>query len=57
MWNLRKKTDEHGKGERKKGERETNPKRLLTVENCGLMEARGWRMGSRGDGDSGGQLG
>ena len=34
MWNLRKKTDEHmGRGKRKKGERETNHKRLLTIEN------------------------
>jgi len=32
MWNLRNKTDEHiGRG--KKGKRETNQKRLLTIEN------------------------
>ena len=32
MWNLRNKTDEHmGRGD--KGKRETNDKRLLTIEN------------------------
>lgn len=39
MWNLRKKTDEHmGRGKRKKGRRETNHNRLLTIEN-----KQGWR--------------
>ena len=32
MWNLRNKTDEH-RGRGKKGEREGNHKRLLTIEN------------------------
>ena len=37
-----KKTDEHmGQGKRKKGERETSRKRLLTIENGGLMERGG----------------
>ena len=43
MWNLRKKTDEHiGRGKRKKGERETSHKRLLTTENKVKVDRSMW---------------
>ena len=49
MWNLRKKTDEQmGRG--RKGERETNHKRLLKIENKLKVDKGGQGMGSMCDG-------
>lgn len=43
MWNLRKKTNEHmRRGKRKKGERERNHKRLLTIENKLSIDGGRW---------------
>ena len=41
MWNLRNKTDEH-RGREGKGERQTNHKRLLMIENKLRVDGGRW---------------
>ena len=46
MWNLRKKTDEHMKGEKKNRRERNKHKRPLTIEsNLRVDGGSGWGMG------------